>query len=93
MTAIREFSQSYYIIDADVVSYVGDNVVAGHELYNNLRWYVGEPILHIGNGHYELSQEGAVPAATIAVPDDVSHKEEAPVLVAKPDAKIPLEDN
>lgn len=89
---IREFSTSYYIIDSDVVEYTGDNVVCGRELYNSLRWYVGDPILHLGNGHYPLEQEGAVPADTIAVPKDVDYKHAAPVLVAKPDAEVPLDN-
>lgn len=88
---IREFSQSYYIIDTDVVEYTGDDVVCGKELYANLRWYVGDPVLHLGNGHYHLQKQGAVPADTIAVPKDVDHREAAPVLVAKPDAEVPLD--
>lgn len=89
MTQISEFSSHYYVIDADVIPYVGDDVVASHELYNGLRWYVDEPLLHVGNSHHWLECESAVPSDTIAIPKSVEHPDEAPVLVAKDEHALP----
>lgn len=92
MTQISEFSSHYYVLDADVVPYTGDRVVASNELYNGLRWYVDEPLLHVGTSHYWLEGEAAVPADTIAVPNHVDHPDEAPVLVAKDENALPTDE-
>lgn len=91
MTQISEFSSHYYVIDADVVPYGGDEVVCDHNLYDGLCWYVDTPMVHMGGGHYYLHPEGAVPSDTIAVPSDVEAEGRDSVLVAKSEAAVELQ--
>lgn len=80
---IEHFSSAYYMVDAEVVPYNGDEVIAQREFLQDVMEHTRFPLFKIGNGHYWAEPERSVPSQTVAVPDDVQSQHSEPVLVAK----------
>lgn len=80
---VNPFSAGYFMIDAEIEEHPGDNVIVPHDFYDELRNFVTAPLLRISEEHYWTHPEWGVPAKTVAVPEEVEHRENDPVLMAK----------
>lgn len=80
---VRQFSDGYLMLDAEAVSYNGEDVIMPHDLFSEATNHVTRPLLRIGNAHYWARPEQAVPADTIAMPGYIESEHDGPVLLAK----------
>lgn len=76
--------------DIDTREFSGDQVAAPRDLMNELRQYVGEPLVKLPTGgHYWLQPEWGIPSDTIAVPQEpgVADDDNETLLARGPTAK------
>lgn len=90
MGQLQNYSDGYYILDADVVEWGGDRAILPTDLEKYLEKYVRRPIFRIGNAHFVGYSEHGVPADTIAFPKGTLPEGGDGILVAKNDTAIDL---
>ena len=88
MTTLEPYSSEYYLLDAATLSHPSESVIVPQDLYNGLCRYVNEPMIRVGSEHRWLIPEGAVPAETVVLPEELYHEDTGPLLVAKHPAEI-----
>lgn len=82
MTQIEEFSDSYFVIDAELMPYSGDSVSVAQDTHDKMRSYTELPLLKIHSNHYLATPEWGIPQDVIAVPKAVEPADET-ALMAK----------
>lgn len=83
MRPINEFSEAYYLVNADIVEYNGQKVAVDEELLRRIRQHSKVPFLKIDGEHFLAGQEWGIPSRTVAVPDYANAESGGPVLLAK----------
>lgn len=82
---VEQFSAGYFLLNAETVSYAGEEVVMPHDLFSEVVNHVTRPLLRIGDAHYWAKPECSIPGNTVAVPEYVRAEGGDPVLIAKDD--------
>lgn len=89
---IEEFSCGYWLVDADIVPFNGDEVTTTHELGREMLGYTSMPLLKIDGKHRRVTTEEAIPANVIAVPHEIEPEQDDHVLLAKQETAQRLMD-
>lgn len=87
MTQIEEFSDSYFIVDAELMPYTGKSVAVAEDVHQQMCSHVELPLLKIDNEHYLATPQWGVPPDVIAVPNSVDTYEETALMAKRGTAK------
>jgi len=67
---IEQFSDKYFIIDAQIQEYSGDKIAAPHDMWMEMAQHVEIPLLKYGSEHFVVDNQWAIPSDTIAIPTE-----------------------
>ena len=81
---IEPFSDSYYISRLKVHEYNGEEAIMSPDLHDFFLQYCNPVIAKVGNSHYWIMRDSAVPSRTVAVPERTGDNVETDVLIATP---------
>jgi len=87
MISIEPFSDGYYLLDGELVSYNGTSLSVTNNAYEKMRTRTRLPLVKLDSTHYLATPESAIPHDTIAVPQSVDISEETPLLLKSEEAQ------